>query len=394
MRFPCPDPHVPSLRGPVRVALLALVGFLLTSVVHAGRALDPAETPSLTRIRIQQLMDTVEIYRKADGKWWVAGREVPVRAGMDVQAIRQLEALQETRPVSLHSEQDLEDHGLQVITARLVRLTFADGSTRWLRLGESAESRGLITWARDAGNPLLAETPAPAVAYRMHGVPISADINSWTSPEIISEVHLENVDTLRVSWREEAGRVHRYTLARAGDSIVLLEPGVRRAANPRKARETMGQAVSLVIDGYLEPGEMPPSRQGMPRVALHIVLRSGAVHELKAVASDTRFDYIPHPEAPDVLVKLSRARLDAFRHTPEYIATSYPYGPELDDGVSGPPPPGFAIYAPHGHRDHHDHHDHEEEGEAGDHDHEGHDHGHDGHKGHDHTHGGQGEHSR
>ncbi len=364
---------------------MALGALLLSSPAFAARALDPAETPSLTRIRIQQLMDTVEIHRDEQGRWWVAGRDVPARADMALQTIRQLEALEEKEPRRLRTEQDLVDNGLQLVAARFVRLGFSDGGSRWLRLGEIPE-QAAVTWARDAGNPLLAETPAPLIAYRTRGLPVSADINSWTSPELISEVYLENIDTLQVSWRDEGGPVNRYTLVRTGESVVLVESGRQRvrkprAANPRKARETLGQAVSLVIDGYLEPGETPPPRHREPRVSVRIVLRSGAVHELKAVASDARFDYISHPEAPDVLVKLARARLDAFRHTAEYIATSYPYGPELDDGVSGPPPPGFAIYAPHGAHDHPD--DHEEH--EGHDDHEHHDHG--DHSGHAEDHG-------
>lgn len=361
-----------------------LLGLALSSPVWAGRALDPRESPSLTRIRIQQLMDTVEVYRKEDGRWWVAGREVPARADMALQTIRQLEALHEKQPRPLRSEQDLVDHGLQLFTARFVRLTFADGSSRWLRLGEPAQSRGTIMWARDAGNPLLPETPAPQTAYRTTGIPVSADIKSWTAPDLLPEIYLEEIDTLRAVWRDDSGRAIRYTLARKGDSTLLLDAGNLRVANPRKARETLGQAVSLLIDGYLEPGEVAPPAHKEARVAVRIVFRSGKTYDLKAVASDARFDYVPHPQAPDVLVKLARRRLDAFRHTPVYIATSYPYGPELDDGVSGPPPPGFAIYAPHGYHDHPE--DAPEEGEEDGHD-AAHDHGDDaGHDDHGHAH--------
>lgn len=365
----------------------------MLSPAWAERALDPRETSSLTRIRIQQLMDTVEVYRKVDGRWWVAGRDVPAREELVLQTIRQLEALQETQPWVIRSEDDLRDRGLQLIGARFVRLTFADGRARWLRIGEPRGRLGAMAWARDAGNPLLEETPLPSVAYTTTGLPVSADINSWTSPEVIPEIHQEKIDTLRVTWRDETGAPVRYTLIQKSDSAVLVEPGSVRTANPRKVREVLGQAVSLLIDGHLEPGERAPARSKEPRVAVRIVLRGGAAYEVEAVASDARFDYVPHPAAPDVLVKLSRVRLDAFRHTSTFIATSYPYGPELDDGVSGPPPPGFAIYAPHGYHDHEDDHGHEEdaedapeEGEEDGHD-AGHDHGDDaGHDDHGHAH--------
>src|SRR5690606_24663806 len=225
--------------------LLLLLGTAL-SPVFAARALDPAETSSLTRIRIQQLMDTVEIRRGDDGRWWVVGREVPARANMALQTIRQLEALEETNPQTLSLEQDLIDNGLQLVAARFVRLTFSDGRIQWLRLGELAGNRDTVTWARDAGNPLRAETPAPTIAYRTTGIPVSADIDSWTSPILIQEIHAENLDTLQVTWRhQEDGPAIRYTLARAGDSVLLTDPdGPPRLANPRKAREALGQAVS------------------------------------------------------------------------------------------------------------------------------------------------------
>src|SRR5690606_33741909 len=137
--------------------------------------------------------------------------------------------------------------------------------------------------------------PVPATVYRTTGIPVSADINSWTSPELITEVYLEDIDTLRVRWRDDAGTTLRYTLARKGDSALLVDIAPSRPANPRKARETLGQAVSLVVDGYLEPGEAAPPPHDEPRVAVRVVFRSGAVYELMAVASDARFDYVPHP---------------------------------------------------------------------------------------------------
>src|SRR5690606_17242495 len=119
---------------------------------------------------------------------------------------------------------DLVDHGLQLVAARFVRLTFSDGRVHRLRLGEIAGEHGGMAWARDAGNPLRAETSAPAIAYRTTGLPVSADIDSWTSRGLIKEVHLEHIDTLQVSWRgPDDGHAVRYTLVPAGDSVLLTD---------------------------------------------------------------------------------------------------------------------------------------------------------------------------
>lgn len=342
-------------------------GIGYTVPVLGANALDTLETPSLTRLRIQHQQDTVEVFRKPDGRWWVADRGLPAIQSQVIQTVRQLEALQEREPRVLETEADLRAEGLQLEAALFVRLSFTEGRTQWLRLGEAARHAGTVTWARDAGNPLSANIASPKLAYRTTGILISADIDTWTIPVLLPPFPPQSIDTLRVSWQGTSGGRIRYVLARSGDSVLVQDSSLRKA-NPHKAYETMGQATSLLVDAFMEPGEASPRVSDEPRVSLRIVLRDGIVYNVMAVAWDSRYDYVSHPDAPDVLVKLRRARLDAFTHTSDYLATSYPFGPDLDDGISGPPPPGVGVYAPHGSHDEPLHHPEHSECAVSDHD--------------------------
>lgn len=360
-----------------------------SSAPSASSALDPSRTPALTRVRIQHQLDTVELF-KCDGRWWVADRGVPARADMVTQTLRQLEALAANPVRTLGKKESLEPYGLHVEAARFVRLQFSDGKIVRLRLGVRPDEKNAIYWARDVGDPLSAKTPEPREILRGAGFLIATNLDSWISPLLIDTTFTRDLRTLRVEWLDSAGRPVRYALEREPGTgrLVLADPrGLQ--ANPVKAAEAFAQVGSLLIEGFHEGKGGAPAAGAAPRVRVTVEDKNGRSITLAPEFSDDFHDYVRHPQAADVLVKMRRVQFDSFRHTPLFLATSYPYGPEEDDGISGPPPPHFAVWAPHTHDHYYDPED-PEHHDRGDHEHEhGHDHGHE--HVHDHEQGGHGQ---
>jgi hypothetical protein len=158
---------------------------------------------------------------------------------------------------------------------------------------------------------------------------------------------LKDISRLQVTWIDSAGTPIAYTLARRGRAFRVVGPDSGEA-NPRKVWEVLGQSLALASDDFLEGGERPPLAARLPRVSVGIELVDGRRFQVEARASDEQYDYVPHPMTSGAWVKMRRARLDSFRHTPAFLLTSYPLGPEPDDGTYSPPPPGLGVFAPHG----------------------------------------------
>ena len=318
-----------------------------------GSALDTGDLATLTRIRLQHQIDTVEIFRKANGQWWVADLGLPARSALVTQTLLQLQALREQDPVNLGSRTALESYGLQPEEAWFVRFSFAGGEVRRLRIGMPSGRQDTMFWARDAGDPLLEKTPPPRQAFMARGIPLTTDINGWPVRHLLPRISPKDVAVLEVTWVDSLDRQVHYKLERHGDSVMLMEPAPG-PANPHRAMETLAQAASLAIDGFVEPDEPLPQAPAIPRASLLIELKDGRRFALASQGSSRRFDYVLHPEIPGVRVKLLKSRLEAFMHTPRYLTTSPPLGPEPDDPMNVPLPPGIGVYAPHGDSDSHE----------------------------------------
>lgn len=332
-----------------------------TQSVVGGAALDSALRESLTGMRVQYQMDTLDL-KKDKGLWWVTGRGLPAEATRLDQELDLLYSLHRREVVSTAKKVSLEQFGLQAEEARTVQLRFASGSKVRLRLGMKPGDPATTYWKYEA-KPEIFRVPGRAWS-------ISADVMASLDRHLMPDFWPGDLASVEASWVDSTGAAQRYKLiVESPDTVWMVAPDT--ALLPRvRAWEVLSQTNVFAIDAFMEPDESVPASSDSTVVSIKLVLQDGRQYTVQSGASDGRFYYLHHPQY-GTWVKVLRARLNGFRLSAAYLKKGVELGPAPDDGITrGLPPPGTGVYAPH--RDHddridgHGHHGHEEHEEHDD----------------------------
>lgn len=312
----------------------ALLGLLLAVTVLAGiflarrlgeeRASRPRHAygdmsaEQVTSLKVAYFGDSMTVVKEG-GRWVTGGDAFPADTARLRRVLGALLTLQNREIVSQDSgAAGLREFGLDSASARHVSWTLADGRRVKVLLGKvSGIDYGSSFW-KPADEAVVYRTPGTFVFE------LSSRAQDWKDTTLFPAFAPADIRAVAVIWRDSAGAVHDYEIARAGsDTAFTLRAGRDGAPEPARreaAEKIFRHAAQFKIDEFVPGIDTAATRARRaaldePVMIIRLSLGNGREHVVTVGPRvDGLYRYIRHPWHPDP-VRVFVWRFDYFNKT-------------------------------------------------------------------------------